>query len=124
MNRYEAIVVFPGSLGDEGIKDETSRIQSLISSRGGKNTGLTSWGKKDIAYTVKGSKVGTYSVFSFELPIAKEINELVLSLRLLERVAKFQIHKLSDKVRKFHGNPKRHSDSGVDDSDDEFSDEE
>jgi ribosomal protein S6 len=123
MNKYEAVVVFPGSLADDGIKDETSRIQSLISARGGVNIGLTSWGKKEVAYAVHGSKLGTYSVFSFDLPVAKEINELVLSLRLMERVAKFQIHKLSDKARKFHGNPKRHGAGLSDDSDDDFVEE-
>jgi ribosomal protein S6 len=124
MNKYEAVVVFPGALGDDVIKDESARIQSLITSRGGTTTSVTSWGKKDIAYSVKGSKSGTYTVFSFDLPVAEQLTQIVLSLRLMERVAKFQIHKLSERVRKFQGNPKRHSGSLTDDGDDDFSDDE
>jgi ribosomal protein S6 len=123
MNRYEAVVVFPGTLGDDGIAEESSRIQNLISSKGGTNTGATSWGKKELAYAVAGSKLGTYSVFNFELPVGESLNQIVLSLRLMERVAKFQIHRLSERVRKFHGNPKRKTDSVSDLLEDEFGDE-
>lgn len=123
MNKYEAVVVFPGSLGDDVIKDESSRIQSLIATKGGTNTSVTTWGKKEVAYSVQGSKLGTYTIFNFDLPVAEQVTQIVLSLRLMERVAKFQIHKLSNRVRKFQGNPKR-SGSGVGlDSDDDFTEE-
>lgn len=123
MNKYEAVVVFPGSLGDDVIKDESSRIQSLIAAKGGTNTAVTTWGKKEVAYSVQGSKLGTYTIFNFELPIAEQVTQIVLSLRLMERVAKFQIHKLSDRVRKFHGNPKRSLGGLGEEGDEDYTDE-
>lgn len=123
MNRYEAVVVFPGSLGDDVIKDESSRIQSLITAKGGTNTAMSTWGKKEVAYSIQGSKLGTYTIFNFELPIAEQVTQIVLSLRLMERVAKFQIHKLSERVRKFHGNPKRGQGGLGIDGDEDFTEE-
>lgn len=124
MNKYEAVVVFPGTLGDDVVKDESTRIQTLIASKGGTNTAVTTWGKKEIAYSVQGSKLGTYTVFNFDLPVADQVTEIVLSLRLMERVGKFQIHKLSDRVRKFQGNPKRSSLGSGSDGEEDFADEE
>ena len=124
MNKYEAIVVFPGSLGDDVVKDESAKIQSMISSKGGLSLAMTSWGKKEVAYSIAGSKTGTYNVINFELPVAEKVTDIVMSLRLMERVAKFQIHKISDRVRKFRGNPKRASALGADDIEEDFTEEE
>jgi ribosomal protein S6 len=109
MNKYEAIVVFPPTLTEAEMKDELKRVVGVLETNGASEISVESWGKKEIAYFVRGHKTGVYNNLTFTLAEGRNVETIVGTFRLMERIIKFQVHRLNVSVRKFKGNPRRTS---------------
>ena len=62
---YESAVLVNAALDDESIKNLIGRIKETITSNGGEILEIEDWGRKRLAYQVKKSKIGYYSIFRF-----------------------------------------------------------
>ena len=112
LTKYETIVIFDHLAGEAAVKNETKKIQTLISSHGGISVTIDSWGRKEMPGTGSRMADGFYVAFNFESPLSTTISEVESILRISDAVKKFQTHKQVTKVRKFKGNPKAKSTMG------------
>lgn len=62
---YESAVLINAALDDEAIKNLVGRIKETITTNGGEILEVEDWGRKRLAYQVKKSKIGYYSIFRF-----------------------------------------------------------
>ena len=106
MNSYELIVVFKQDIGEAAIKEEASKIKTLISNQGGVSVEVAAWGRKEIPYIASRMASGFFYAFTFQSPKSETVAEVEGILRITESVEKFQTHKTSIAQRKFKGNPK------------------
>ena len=66
MSQYETIFIIDPNVESEDIERIIEDIQNLISGSGGKVIEVDRWGKKRLAYEVKGNKDGYYGLINFE----------------------------------------------------------
>ncbi len=62
---YETVVVFDGTLPDETVQKEQKALEDIINQNATMER-IDSWGKKQLAYTIKKKKTGVYVVFNYE----------------------------------------------------------
>ncbi|MCO6430012.1 MAG: 30S ribosomal protein S6 [Deltaproteobacteria bacterium] len=113
MRKYETIVVLSPELNDSQIKQELKKFETVITSKGGQNFSVDPWGKKDLAHPAKKFASGRYVCLNYETSDYGTVESLNGLLRLSDSVLKHQSHKLSSKVRKYKGNPKKAMRGGV-----------
>jgi small subunit ribosomal protein S6 len=65
---YESAVLINAALDDDTIKNLVDRIKETISTNGGEIIEIEDWGRKRLAYQVKKSKIGYYTIFRFNSP--------------------------------------------------------
>jgi len=65
---YESAVLINAALDDETIKNLIERIKETITTNGGDILEIEDWGRKRLAYQVKKSKIGYYTIFRFNSP--------------------------------------------------------
>ena len=115
IRKYETVMIFDPSLGEAQLKDETARFQKLIEGYGGSEVSPSLWGKKELAFSMKKHKYGTYVSFNFRAPGEGVVDSLTGVLRITDNVLKFETHRINERVRKFRGNPKRKNREGLED---------
>lgn len=62
---YESAILINAALDDEAIKNLIGRVKETITTNGGEILEIEDWGRKRLAYQVKKSKIGYYSIFRF-----------------------------------------------------------
>jgi len=62
---YESAILINAALDDEAIKNLIGKVKETITSNGGEILEIEDWGRKRLAYQVKKSKIGYYSIFRF-----------------------------------------------------------
>jgi len=62
---YESAILINAALDDEAIKTLIERVKETITTNGGEILEVEDWGRKRLAYQVKKSKIGYYSIFRF-----------------------------------------------------------
>jgi small subunit ribosomal protein S6 len=62
---YESAILINAALDDEAIKTLIGRVKETITSNGGEILEIEDWGRKRLAYQIKKSKIGYYSIFRF-----------------------------------------------------------
>jgi small subunit ribosomal protein S6 len=62
---YESAILINAALEDETIKSLVEKVKETITSNGGEILEVEDWGRKRLAYQVKKSKIGYYSIFRF-----------------------------------------------------------
>lgn len=62
---YETVVLFDGALPDEVVQKEQKAIEDVISQSATLER-IDSWGKRQLAYSIKKKKTGVYVVFNYE----------------------------------------------------------
>jgi len=62
---YESAVLINAALDDEAIKNLIERVKETITSNGAEILEIEDWGRKRLAYQVKKSKIGYYTIFRF-----------------------------------------------------------
>lgn len=62
---YESVVILRPSLGDQEIQQFTDAYTTRLEQGGSTIVKVDNWGKRKLAYEVKGARKGTYLCFSF-----------------------------------------------------------
>lgn len=62
---YESAILINAALDDDTIKNLITRVKETITTNGGDILEIEDWGRKRLAYQVKKSKIGYYSIFRF-----------------------------------------------------------
>jgi small subunit ribosomal protein S6 len=100
MRKYELVVLIKPNLDESGIKDEITKISSLIENNGGKNVTLKNWGRREVSHAVKGFEQAVFVAFSFETDNAALYNTIGTTLRITENVLRSQCHRVDFAPRK------------------------
>lgn len=66
MRKYEATYILDPSLGDEVVTGMVEKFSSSISGQGGEVADVKNWGKRRLAYEVKGRGEGIYVTMRFD----------------------------------------------------------
>jgi small subunit ribosomal protein S6 len=97
MRRYESVWVVQGDLPDEEVKATIDKFSRIIASNEGILVGLDDWGRRRLAYKIKGTTRGYYVVADFAGTPAT-VKELERNYRIDDRIIRYQTSKKADKV--------------------------
>ena len=96
MSQYEIAVVYHPDLEAHLGKAE-ERVQKIIADNGGKVTANDNWGKRKLAYAIKGNEHGVYVFYTVELPGAA-VQKVENTLNITDEVIRFLITKVDAKA--------------------------
>ncbi|MBV9172166.1 MAG: 30S ribosomal protein S6 [Chloroflexi bacterium] len=90
MRDYELMVVLDPNLEDSAVEALNTRIQTLVSQRGGSVESVDSWGRRRLAYPIGRYRDGIYVLTRMHLPpnTAAEIDR---ALNLTESVIRHRL---------------------------------
>jgi small subunit ribosomal protein S6 len=93
MRMYETIYIVQPDLGDEEVKNLSTKVQDIIANMNGDFKRLEDWGVRKLAYPINKSPRGRYFYLRFDgdSPL---IAELERRLRLDDKVYRYQSVKL------------------------------
>jgi small subunit ribosomal protein S6 len=87
---YELMVVLDPNLDDAAIDALNTRIQNMVTQRGGTIENVDTWGRKRLAYPIGRFRDGVYILSRFQLP-PNAAAEIERALKLTERVIRHQL---------------------------------
>lgn len=79
---YEFCVLYPSNLAQKEEAALLSEVEKIIEEQGGKQVAKDLWGKRGLAYRIKGNDEGKYVVYHYEIDPAN-VREIDVSLRIL-----------------------------------------
>jgi small subunit ribosomal protein S6 len=82
---YELMVVLDPNLDESAIEALNTRIQSMVTQRGGTIENVDMWGRRRLAYPVGRYRDGVYILSRFQLP-PNAAGEIERALKLTESV--------------------------------------
>lgn len=90
MRPYEAMVILKPDLDPETLQAVQNRLTSVITDNGGQITHIDPWGKRRLAYEIKGYNEGFYVVIKFqgEPGITVELERI---MRITDAVMRFLV---------------------------------
>lgn len=91
VNQYEIAVLYHPDLEVDLTKAE-ERIQKIIADNGGKVVNADNWGKRKLAYNIKGNEHAVYVFYTVELP-SPGVQKVEASLNITGEVIRFLITK-------------------------------
>jgi len=90
MHFYEAMLIIDPNLDSESVEKVIDKFENLIKKHKGVVEKVDKWGRRKLAYPIKGRSDGVYAVFYFKVDTAL-IRELDRILRISDEVLRFQI---------------------------------
>jgi small subunit ribosomal protein S6 len=89
--QYEIAVLFDQGL-EIDLEKATAKVEKIIADNGGKITNTDNWGKRKLAYPIKGQEFGIYVFYTVEMDGAgvQKIND---TLNITDEVIRFLITK-------------------------------
>lgn len=91
MNQYEIAVLYHPDLEVDLTKAE-DRVTKIFTDNGGKVTGTDNWGKRKLAYSIKGNEHAVYVFYKVDLPPAS-VQKVEATLNITDEVIRFLIVK-------------------------------
>lgn len=91
MNQYEIAVLYHPDLEVDLTKAE-DRVTKIFADNGGKVTATDNWGKRKLAYKIKGNEHAVYVFYVVELPGAS-VQKVESTLNITDEVIRFLITK-------------------------------
>ena len=85
---YEGMYIVRTTLSEEAKEKALKKVTSLIERLGGKLEKTIDWGRKKLAYEIKGSRDGSFNLIYFSLP-ANSIDELIRENHLNEDLLRY-----------------------------------
>jgi len=82
---YECAVMYPHGLTQKEESDLVKEIEELFTEAGAKQVAKDVWGRRGIAYSVKGHTEANYIIYHYDLDPAK-LKEIDQSLRIMKGV--------------------------------------
>jgi small subunit ribosomal protein S6 len=95
MNIYELVYIIQPNLDDDGVKAVDDRIGRAIAGEDGTIASSDHWGKRRLAYPIKGHFEGHYILHNISMPPTAVLN-LERQLRLSEDVLRFLVIRADD----------------------------
>ena len=91
MAEYEVAVLYDQGL-EIDLEKATAKVEKIIADNGGKITNTDNWGKRKLAYPIKGQDFAIYVFYTVELPgvAVQKIND---TLNITDEVVRFLITK-------------------------------
>lgn len=89
MNQYEIAVLYHPDLEVDLSKAE-ERVSKIITDNGGSVTATDNWGKRKLAYDIKGNEHAVYVFYNVELPGAN-VAKVESTLNITDEVIRFLI---------------------------------
>jgi small subunit ribosomal protein S6 len=91
MNQYEIAVLYHPDLEVDLSKAE-DRVTKIFTDNGGKVTATDNWGKRKLAYNIKGNEHAIYVFYTVEMPGAG-VQKVESTLNITDEVIRFLITK-------------------------------
>ncbi|HEY5442038.1 MAG TPA: 30S ribosomal protein S6 [Candidatus Saccharimonadales bacterium] len=91
MNQYEIAVLYHPDLEVDLSKAE-DRVKKIVTDNGGKVVSDDNWGKRRLAYKIKGNEHAVYVFYSVELP-GEAVAKVESTLNITDEVIRFLITK-------------------------------
>ncbi|HVS58363.1 MAG TPA: 30S ribosomal protein S6 [Candidatus Saccharimonadales bacterium] len=91
MNQYEIAVLYHPDL-EVDLEKGSSRVEKIFTDNGGKITNVDNWGKRKLAYNIKGNEHAVYVFYTVELP-AEAVRKVEGTLNITDEVIRFLITK-------------------------------
>ena len=85
MRDYELMVVLDPNLDDAAIEAMNTRIQTLVTQRGGTIENVDAWGRRRLAYPIGRFRDGVYVLTRLRLPPGATV-EIERALKLTESI--------------------------------------
>lgn len=89
MNQYEIAVLYHPDL-EIDLEKATSRVEKIFTDNGGKVVNADNWGKRKLAYAIKGNEHAVYVFYTVELP-ATSVRKIESVLNITDEVIRFMI---------------------------------
>ena len=89
MNQYEIAVLYHPDLEVDLSKAE-ERVKKIVTDNGGKIVSADNWGKRKLAYLIKGNEHAVYVFYSVELP-GGSVAAVESTLNITDEVIRFLI---------------------------------
>lgn len=85
LRKYELAYVLQPNLPDDQFGEQGQRIGATVKGLGGEMGRMNNWGRRRLAYPIKGFREGYYVIAQLQLP-PEQVAELERALRLNEAV--------------------------------------
>jgi len=85
VREYELMVVFDPNLDDAAIEALNTRVQNMVTQRGGTIASVDNWGRRRLAYPIGRYRDGVYLLSRFQMP-PNAAAEIERALKLTESV--------------------------------------
>lgn len=89
INQYEIAVLYHPDLEVDLTKAE-ARVTKIVTDNGGKVISTDNWGKRKLAYTIKGNEHAVYVFYTVELP-SQGVLKVESTLNITDEVIRFLI---------------------------------
>lgn len=97
MREYELVVVLHPDL-ESDVDATLTKVRAIVTDNGGTITKEDNWGKKRLAYRVKGEDFGLYVYCDVELP-AEAVAKVNGTLNITDGVLRFLLVSVDEKAR-------------------------
>ncbi len=94
---YETIFILRPDTQNDGIATVNTRIKGIVENMSGKVLKLDNWGKRKLAYEVKGQLKGIYLYWRY-LGNAGLVEEIERNLRMIDEVVRYYTVKVDEDV--------------------------
>ncbi|MGH7240958.1 MAG: 30S ribosomal protein S6 [Candidatus Saccharimonadales bacterium] len=89
MNQYEIAVLYHPDL-EIDLDKAASRVTKIITDNGGKVVSEDNWGKRKLAYNIKGNEHAVYVFYTVEMP-GEGVRKVESTLNITDEVIRFLI---------------------------------
>jgi small subunit ribosomal protein S6 len=89
LNQYEIAVLYHPDLEVDLTKAE-DRVKKIVADNGGKVASTDNWGKRKLAYRIKGNEHAVYVFYTVELP-GEAVQKVENTLNITDEVIRFLI---------------------------------
>jgi small subunit ribosomal protein S6 len=96
LNTYEIAVLYHPDL-EIDLEKATQKITKIVTDNGGKITATDNWGKRKLAYKIKGHDHAVYVFYTVDLP-AEAVRKAEQTLNITDEIIRFLIVKPDTKA--------------------------
>ncbi len=93
---YEMVVVLSADVGEADIPARLDGFKELVTEHGGNVTDSIDWGRRRLAYQIKGNFEGHYVITEFSAESGMRNGEIERELNIDESVLRYLIVRLDD----------------------------
>jgi small subunit ribosomal protein S6 len=86
--RYETLVLIHPEQGEQGAKDLSTRIRTLIEDQKGSVSQVLEWGMRELAYPIAKQRRAVYVLFEYRVGV-QGLREIGRNIKLMDAVLRF-----------------------------------